>query len=73
MFTRQHYKAIADILGRAGANSEEVSEFCTLFREDNPRFDEKRFRDAVQETYELQQTVDDPAADTLTNMVAMGK
>lgn len=57
-FSRQHYQAIADILKEVYRNNEEEpvtktiitdigTKLIELFKKDNPRFDETRFRNAV--------------------------
>lgn len=59
MFTRQHYKAIAEIIReakedwRGGTPTELVlgtieERLDSLFAADNPRFDSCRFRDACE-------------------------
>ena len=50
MFTRQHYKAIAEILERHNGIAIHGADYCDLvediadyFATDNPRFDKSRF------------------------------
>ena len=52
-FTRQSYIDIARILARQMPESDQVSNgminaFVDLFIKDNPRFDEKRFRERIE-------------------------
>ena len=54
MFTKQHYKAIAEIIRQALYNSDlstpqykgVVYDFADYFAGNNPRFDRKKFLDA---------------------------
>ena len=47
--TRKDFAAIAQILGSNMASRQLTQELMAYFSEVNPRFDEKRFADAVQE------------------------
>jgi hypothetical protein len=52
MLSKKHYKAIAEILHEhayrsGGLDEVMLGKFCDYFRQDNPRFDEQRFREAV--------------------------
>ena len=47
MFTRQHYKAVAEMIRVAVDKDELVDKLCVWFKEDNGRFQEDKFRDAV--------------------------
>ena len=50
-FSRQHYQAIADILAEYAGEDKFipgiVADLVEFFKQDNPRFDEKRFMDAA--------------------------
>lgn len=48
MLSRKHYKAIAEILCAWGEVNREdlIDSLVAYFKEDNPRFDERKFRDA---------------------------
>jgi len=48
-FTRRHYKAIADAIGKSPGFEGVIDGLCELFRWGNPRFDEGRFRQAIEE------------------------
>jgi len=47
-FTKKHYNRIAYILGISKNKKEIIEEMVTFFKNDNPNFDEKRFRDAIK-------------------------
>ena len=46
MFTRKHYKAIAEILKQHKVNSEVVADFARYFAADNERFNKQQFYNA---------------------------
>lgn len=46
-FTRKHYLKIGKILRNKKASKSEVDSYVRMFKDDNPRFDAKRFRDYV--------------------------
>jgi len=49
MFTRQHYKAIADIVAKQPNDqrkAELISDLINFFEADNPRFDSNKFANA---------------------------
>lgn len=51
MFTRQHYKKIAEVLANIQPLSQRasiVAKFTNLFATDNPRFDAERFEEACE-------------------------
>lgn len=48
MFTRQHYAAIAKILGETAAPQATTEALADYFKTDNSRFDRERFADAVE-------------------------
>jgi hypothetical protein len=48
-FTRQHFKAVGKVLAKSHASEEQVSNYAKMFKEDNPRFDEERFRTFVKD------------------------
>lgn len=50
--TRQHFVAIADILGRKNANCQMISAFVSLLYRTNPRFDRFKFREAIEKARE---------------------
>lgn len=45
--SRKHFRAIADILGESDSIEEIVDRMCEYLATQNPRFVERRFRDAV--------------------------
>lgn len=47
-FTKKHYNRIAYILGISKNKKEIIEEMVAFFKNDNPNFDEKRFRDAIK-------------------------
>lgn len=52
MMTRQHYKAIAEIIARhAHGNLPLIRAFSAYLAADNPRFDEDRFKEACWITH----------------------
>lgn len=50
--TRQHFVAIADILGRERASLEVITAFVSLLRGTNSAFDSYRFLEAVEKARE---------------------
>ena len=51
MFTKQHYRKIAEIISQCsttphGDKQFLFNEFCKLFEKDNPLFDKSKFADA---------------------------
>jgi hypothetical protein len=44
-----HYKEFARILGRHRADEKMINDFMEYFESDNPRFDKKRFLEAIAE------------------------
>jgi hypothetical protein len=46
MFNKRHYELFATALKHAPTLSDFVEDMCVIFRNDNPKFDEKRFRKA---------------------------
>jgi hypothetical protein len=63
--TRKDYKALAEILGKVGGQSQQhgeivaeaVARLSEYFQADNPRFDPKRFRDEYMMTLWAKQSV----------------
>lgn len=54
LFQRRHYKTIALVIGTQIPTLAEreydnklILEFCKVFKEDNPNFDEKKFKEAI--------------------------
>ena len=51
MFTKQHYKVIAGFIKYSGFNEYItgllIEKFVELFTDDNPNFDEEKFREEV--------------------------
>ena len=54
MFTRKHYKAIAEILAQHKVNSEVVADFAGYFAADNERFNKQQFYNACGLEYKGQ-------------------
>ena len=58
MFSKQHYIILADTIGKAIANEENlenlIEDLTTLFTQDNTNFDNKRFKDSIQAAKERQ-------------------
>ena len=46
--SKKNYIKFAEIFGRRKAKKETVDSTINYFKEDNPRFDETRFREAVK-------------------------
>lgn len=46
-FTRQHYKAIAEIIAASDSKQEIVEKLVRYFKADNERFDAYRFREYI--------------------------
>ena len=46
-FQRRHYVAIAKLFGDCQIDDKTIQSFCDMFIEDNPAFDEKKFRDMI--------------------------
>lgn len=49
MFSRRHYKEIATLLGKSQAPGDVIGAFSDMFRQDNSRFNDDKFIDAVLE------------------------
>ena len=58
MFSKQHYIAIANLIGKAITNEETfgdlISDFSLMFKDDNCLFDNQRFKNAITESIEKQ-------------------
>jgi len=49
MFTTQHYEALAKVMSKSAGWDELLEMLCLMFKEDNPSFDEDKFREACNE------------------------
>lgn len=47
-YSRQHYKDVGKLLGRAKASKKEVNSWSNKFKKDNPRFKPKMFKSYVE-------------------------
>ena len=48
MMTKKHYKRIAEIIKNSNIDEETLTQFIIYFKEDNPNFNEVKFREAVK-------------------------
>lgn len=46
-FQKRHYVAIAKLFGDCQIDEQTIKSFCEMFAEDNPSFNEKKFRDMI--------------------------
>lgn len=48
MYSKKSYIEIGNILAETNANETQINKFVDKFSNDNPRFDEKRFREFIE-------------------------
>lgn len=46
MLSKKHFEKVALILRQNKASDSLISDFCSYFKTDNPKFNEERFKDA---------------------------
>jgi hypothetical protein len=49
-FQRRHYTFIADLLAMTGANEQQIATWVKALQRDNPRFNENRFLQYIEDT-----------------------
>lgn len=49
MMTKKHYELIAQAIAEGLKQEQIISKLCSAFRQDNPRFNEYKFRDRVRQ------------------------
>lgn len=49
MFQKRHYVALARFMGRTEQSESQINNFCIVLKHDNANFNEKVFREAIND------------------------